>query len=149
LQSAASAASAPNAEAAKLSADIANVNQLIATMQTVTVPSGVNWPLVVNAVAQYDPTTIELGSLTQIENKVQLTGRAINNDAVVRYQQNLFVTGAFKDVVVLSMSTVPPTPTPAATPAPDDAATTTATPEAGPFGTVEFVIDLVMGATTP
>ncbi len=141
VQSSLAAANTPSQEVTKLNADIANINQLISTMQTVTVPSGVNWPVVVNALVQYDPTTIEITSLNQLEDKVQLHGRALNNDAVVRYQQNLFVTGVFRDVVVLSMSTVPPPPTPEAN---DDARAAEAVEL--PIGNVEFVIDLVIEA---
>jgi hypothetical protein len=143
VQSSLASATTPSQEAVNLTAELANTNQLISTMQTVTLPSGVNWPLVVDAVEQYDPATIELTSLSQIEEKVQLTGRALNNDAVVRYQQNLFVAGAFKDVVVLSMSTLPPVPTPV--PSEDE----NATPVDVPIGNVEFVIDLVIESNAP
>src|SRR5262245_15985620 len=52
MQSAMSAASAPSAEVTKLNADIAGVNHLVTLMETVTVPSGVNWPQVINAAIQ-------------------------------------------------------------------------------------------------
>lgn len=143
VQNAVSVASNPSQEVVKLNDDIANINQLITLMQTVTVPSGLSWPQIVGAVAQYDASTIELDSLTQNENKVQIAGRALNNDAVVLYQQNLFVTGVFKDVIVLSMSTLPTKPTPV--PSEDG----TSEVAAGPFGNVEFVIDLVIGTSEP
>ena len=145
VQSDVSMATNPSQDVVKLNNDIANINQLITLMQTVTVPSGLNWPQIVDAVAQYDTTTIELDSLTQADNvgKLRITGRALSNDAVVRYQQNLFVTGAFKDVIVLSMSTLPPKPTPVPS---EDEATEAA---AGPFGNIEFVIDLAIGASAP
>jgi hypothetical protein len=94
----------------------------------------------------------EITSLTQINDKLQIAGRATSNDAVVRYQQLLLESGVFKDVVVVSMSTTPPPPTPAATPV--DASDEQATPVDPPFGSVkfinvEFIIDLVVGGAAP
>lgn len=145
IQSAMSAAGGPSAEVTKLNTDIAGVNHLVTLMETVTVPSGVNWPLVVNAAMQYDPTTIEITSLTQGDKQLQLSGRATTNDAVVQYQKALIDSGAFRDVQVVSLSTAQPTPIPVAPtnknknqqPAP------VATTEP-PFGDIEFVIALVV-----
>jgi Tfp pilus assembly protein PilN len=132
-----------SAEAVKLTGDIAAVDQLTASILSVTVPSGVNWPLVMNAAAQYDPAAIEITSLTQAVDKIQIAGRATSNDAVVRYQQTLLDSVVFKDVVVVSMSAVPPPPLPA-TDEGEEAA-----PVDLPFGNVEFIIDAVVGASTP
>lgn len=145
LQSAIGQASAPNEEALKLSGEISRVNQLISTMQTVTVPSGLNWPLVVDAIAQYDSAAIEISSLKQMSEKIQLDGRATSNDAVVRYQQTLLATRAFRDVVVISMTAAPLSPTPEAAASDDgsDAASD------APFGSVEFVIDLAVESPAP
>ena len=145
LQSAIGQVTGPSEEAIKLSGEMARVNQLISTMQTVTVPSGLQWPLVVDAIARYDPAAIEISSLTQMSGKIQIDGRAASNDAVVRYQQTLLAARIFGDVVVISMTAAPPTPTPEA--AADDAASDAA-PDA-PFGSVEFVIDLVVESAVP
>lgn len=131
-------------EAVKLTADIASVNQLTASILSVTVPSGVNWPLVMNATAQFDPAAIEITSLTQSVDRIQIAGRATSNDAVVRYQQILLDSAVFKDVVVVSMSAVPPPPLPATAEGEEAAA-----PVDLPFGNVEFIIDAVVGASTP
>ena len=56
VQSEMTIATLPNSKVTKLGDDIAQVNQLISTMQTVTVPSGVNWPQVIAATTQYDPS---------------------------------------------------------------------------------------------
>jgi hypothetical protein len=78
-------------------------------------------------------------------DKIQLAGRALSSDAIVRYQQMLLDSGAFRDVVVVSMSTVPPIPTPIVT---DEEAENAADPVDPPFGNVEFVIDLIVGTST-
>ena len=142
VKNALSVATTPSQDVVKLNNDIANINQLITLMQTVTVPSGVKWPQIVDAVDEYDTTTIEIDSLTHSDDRVQITGRALNNDAVVRYQQNLIITGAFKDVIVLSMSTLPSRPTPVASADAADDVTY-------PFGNVEFVIDLALESSSP
>jgi Tfp pilus assembly protein PilN len=145
VQSALSSASSPNAEVIQLTSEITRINQLVSTMQTVTVSSGVHWPSVISAAVRYDPTAVEITSLTQSGDKIQIAGRATSNDAVVRYQQLLLESGAFTDVVVVSMSAAAPpsTPTPAAE------VNTAVEPADLPFGNVEFVIDLVVGSVTP
>jgi hypothetical protein len=150
VQSALNSATMPSDEVMRLNAEVANFNQLVSTMHSVTVPSGIIWPVVVDAVARYEADAIEIFSLTQTDNKLQIAGRATSNDAVVRYQQNLIDTGRFRDVVVISMSTVPPPPTPVATPtpAPDGASNGATAAEAVdlPFGNVEFIMDVVVDA---
>lgn len=144
VQSALSDATTPSEEVMRLTADVARIDQLVSSMQTVTLPSGVNWPQVVGVAGRYDATTIQITSLTQTNNRIQIAGRATSNDAVVRYQQLLLDAGLFDDVVVLSMSTIPPTPTPVVTN--EEAA---AAPVDVPFGNVEFVMDIVLGETRP
>ena len=143
VQNALSGATSPSAELMKLDAEITGVEQLISTIQTVTIPSGVNWPQVVAAVEQFDATAIEITSFTQTPDKIQITGRATSNDAVVRFQQQLLDSGVFKDVVVISMSTVPPAPTPEVTS--KDKTPTVPVEVKLPFGNVEFVIDIIVG----
>jgi hypothetical protein len=150
LQSAMNDATSPSAEVLQLNAEVARVEQLVSSVLTMTVPTGANWPHIVEAVAQYDRIAIALSSLTQTDDKIQITGRATTNDAVVRYQQRLLDSGAFKDVVVISMATLPQ-PTPEAPAAGGTAAKEPSadTPADLPFGNVEFVIDLVVGMPTP
>lgn len=144
VQSALNTATTPSGEVARIRDEIARIDQLVSTMQTVTVSSGLNWPMITGAVVEYDPAVIELTSLTQTGKKVQITGRATNNDAVVRYQQALLKAGAFDDVVVISLVAAPPSTTASGQKATkteeDDAAATK--PADQPFGAVEFVIDL-------
>jgi hypothetical protein len=147
LQNAVSSATSPSAEVMLIGTEISGIEQLISTMQTVTIPSGVQWPVVVDAVRQFDATTIEITSFTQTPDKIQLAGRATSNDAVVRYQQQLLDARAFKDVVVISMSTIPPTPTPAVTGKEEASAEEAATAPVEddlPLGNVEFVIDVIV-----
>jgi Tfp pilus assembly protein PilN len=157
LQSAIADATSPNAEVLQLNAEVARVEQLISSVQTMTVPTGANWPHVVDAVAQYDRIAIVLTSLAQTDDKIQITGHATTNDAVVRYQQRLLDSGAFQDVVVISMATLPQL-TPEAPDAADAESAAAQEPSADapaelPFGNVEFVIDLAVdlavGMPTP
>ena len=157
VQSALNSATSPSGEVAQIRNEIAAIEQLVSTMQTVTLPSGVNWPIVIGAVADYDAAAIQLAALTQSEEKVQLTGRATHNDAVVRYQQALLDSAAFSDVVVVSMIAAPPVAkdeakNDAKANAPDEDENAASLVEP-PFGAVEFVIDLfvnqTMGSDTP
>lgn len=145
IQSALSDAKSPSPEMTKLNGEVTRFEHLISTIQTVTVPSSVNWPIVVDAVVQYEKTALIINSLTQTADKIQITGRAISNDAVVRYQQNLLDSGAFRDVIVISMATLPPTPTPVVEEENADAENSIERP----FGNVEFVIDLLVEKSTP
>jgi hypothetical protein len=145
VQSALNNMAAPSEEVMQISAEVARINQLATSMQTVTIPSGVNWPQVVDAAARYDPATINIKSLTQTPDKIQLAGRALSSDSVVRYQQLLLDSGAFRDVVVISMSTVPPIPTPVVAGEETENAAEAIDSIEPPFGNVEFVIDLVVG----
>lgn len=145
IQSALSDAKSPSPEMTKLNGEVTRFEHLISTIQTVTVPSSVNWPLVVDAVVQYEQTALIINSLTQTADKIQITGRAISNDAVVRYQQNLLDSGAFRDVIVISMATLPPPPTPVVEEENADAENSIERP----FGNVEFVIDLLVEKSTP
>jgi hypothetical protein len=122
----------------------------------------VDWPKVVDAATQYDPAAIEIDSLTQTNEKLEITGLATNNDAVVRYQQTMLDSGVFRDVLVVSMSTVPPpTPEIASDPkaGPANKANTDTersdretagieTAEAS-TGNVEFIIDVIVGSAAP
>ena len=151
VQSAIDMTTLPSTEVVKLTTDVATVDQLASALQTVTLPSGVNWPLVVNAAGRYDPTATEITSFTQANDRIQIAGRAASNDAVVRYQQLLLDSGAFKDVVVVSMSTLPPPPTPVVTEEEESEnnARAAGDPIEPPLGNVEFVIDLVVGTSAP
>lgn len=144
LQSTLNDATTPSAEVLEMGAEVDRIEMLISSIQTTTVPSGANWPQIVQGVSQYDPIAITLSSLTQIEDRVQLTGRATNNDAVVRYQQKLLDSGMFADVVVVSMVAVPPSLSDVEE-TESDKSTTAATPNSSvELGDVQFVIDLLL-----
>ena len=104
---------------------------LIAALQAASVPVGVDWPRTVAALADYDPILVRVASLNQRETLIRITGRALNNDAVIRYQQRLQESGAFESVVVLSLVALP-TPAEAVDQAPAS------------FGSVDFEIDAVV-----
>lgn len=139
-------ATTPSEEVMNLNGEIARIGDLVTSMQTATVPSSVNWPRVVNVIRQYDPTTIQITSLIQNEDKIQLSGRATSNDAVVSYQQQVLASSLFRDVIVVLLSTEPP----ASVPAPNNRnSNATPTPVVQPFGAVIFTIDFVLGVNEP
>lgn len=148
-QNALTNAQTPSQEVTMLSAEVARLDGLVSTMQTVTIPSGVNWPLVVYAVGSYDVNSLKIASLTQAGDKIQIAGRALNNDAVVRFQQNLIDARAFRDVLVVSISTTPPTPEAPPQESPEGEDTEVSTAAVGPAFNVEFLIDLLVRDATP
>jgi hypothetical protein len=101
----------------------------------------------VAAVGQYHEFAITFTSLTQSDNRIQLVGRAMSNDAVVRYQQRLLGSGAFRDLTVVSMTAISPT-LQAGEGTESSDPTTPLPPEASP-GHVEFVIDLLLEPSEP
>jgi Tfp pilus assembly protein PilN len=75
--------------------------------------SHLNWPAVMAAIGNYDPSQLILDSVTQADNRVTLQGRAIGDSAVIAYSRALEETDLFARVVVQSMSLIA---TPFATP---------------------------------
>jgi Tfp pilus assembly protein PilN len=152
IQTAISDASLPSTEVTALGVEVSHIEQLITVMQTATVPSSINWPVVVDAIDEYEQVAITLSSLTQTGNQLTITGRAEGNDAVVRYQQSLLDSGAFADVVIISMVAVAPEAAegeqPEAGEADAEEPAAVPSPEA-PLGNVEFVIDVVVGTAMP
>lgn len=103
-------------------------------------PAGTNWPSVVTLLNQYNPATLTLTALVQVDRRLTLTGQATNDVSVVDYVHTLEQAPLFSDVVLESI--VLQTPTPAPTQA------TTASVADGTTS-VDFVITLQLRVATP
>lgn len=116
----------PEVEA--LRGDMARVQEQIQVMEAVqtNLSAGhIDWPQVLPIVTNYDESIMDLVAVSQTDNRLSLTGRAIDADVPIAYANMLEESGAFNRVIVQSITLlatpVPPTPTP--TPVP------TSTPE--------------------
>ncbi len=86
----------------------------------------INWPRVAAALLDHDPALIQLETLIQSENRLTLTGQALNEREVTRYADALQSDAIFSRVIVQAITRMN-VPTPAA-----ESSRPTATP--GPFG---------------
>ena len=114
----------------QIEASINQIEQLKPTLQS----SYVDWPAVVSAIADHDPSQIVIQGVTLKGREITLKGRASDAAAVARFAGSLEATGLFGRVTVQSLKTVATpfaTPTGASTPSPTPE-TPTATPTAGP-----------------
>ncbi len=68
--------------------------------------SQIYWPVVMDAVSQYDPQEIEFTSFIQEEQRIILEGKAVNNDIVVDYVQSLESSEAFSRVLIQSINLI-------------------------------------------
>ncbi|MFP4345504.1 MAG: PilN domain-containing protein [Anaerolineales bacterium] len=85
----------------------------IATAEAALAAAGVDWDEIMDALRNYDPQRLELTSLSQNGAELQLTGRAVDNDAVTGYRRRLQASGLFSRVVIDSVRPLQPgTPTP-------------------------------------
>lgn len=125
----------PSDEVVRLTEAVAANEATLAALESVVVPVGLDWPRVAAALADYDPVLLRLTAIAQRDDRLRIAGRAINNDAVIRYEQRLFDSGVFSAVVILSQVAAPPARSPA------NNAQAETTP---PFGTVDFEIELVV-----
>lgn len=110
-----------------------------ATAQANLYASYVNWPVVVQAIGQHDMNTLIPMGLTQVENRVLLTGRAQGERTVTDYAQQLRSSEQFARVVVQSIIVRTATGTGQVRP--------TVADEQGRY--VEFAILLELKAVTP
>jgi Tfp pilus assembly protein PilN len=127
----------PTTELLQLREEMTQTEALIAAIQAVAVPVSVDWPQVVNALNEYNRVGLMLTSIQQQGRQVRITGSAPTNDAVVRYQQSLMDSGAFREVIIASLTLVLPS-VPAAT-----GETGGSAPPVVVSSSVEFVIDVV------
>jgi len=130
LQDDLSRLSTPSAEVQALTVTLSNTRLLADKLAAAAPPLGANWPAVIAVIDRYDPTLITLTSITQTDNRITLSGQAVNDLVVVDYEKMLKESGLFNDVILQSLKRMTPTAAASETPT-----VTVATAE-----TVEFVI---------
>ncbi len=101
----------------------------------------VNWPAVMAAIGNYNPSQLNLTSITQADSRVTLNGRAIDDSAVIAYSRSLEESDLFSRVVVQSVSLIA---TPFAT-----AATTTVESSATPLTSTGTITPTPSPTPTP
>jgi Tfp pilus assembly protein PilN len=109
-----------------------------------------NWPAIIAAIGNYNPSQLALTSITQSDSQITLNGRAINDATVIAYSRALEESNLFSRVVVQSVRSVAtpfasPTSTavePSATPlTPTATVTSTVTPTPVPDLADEYEVD--------
>jgi len=109
-----------------------------------------NWPAVMAAIGNYDPSQLALTSIAQSDSRIILNGRAIDDSAVMAYSRALEESGLFSRVVVQSVMLIatpfaPPTGTAVepsgATLTPTVTVTPTVTPTPLPDPADEYEVD--------
>lgn len=120
----------------------AQANELSA-VQTNLTSGQINWPQVMTALNNYDTNQLAIDALAQTDNRLLITGQAIDDAAVIAYARQLEDSGQFARVVVQSISllptpqftpTVTPTLAPTVEPTPTTAPTATPVPSTGGGG---------------
>jgi hypothetical protein len=99
-------------QAAVIEGDVSQIEAIYPTL----VASHVDWPLALNAIANYDRTQMRLTELTQSGKRLIISGQAFNNSIVVSYAQALQASGQFAEVEIQSIALLDgpiftPTPT--------------------------------------
>ncbi|MCP5099243.1 MAG: hypothetical protein GY943_27130 [Chloroflexi bacterium] len=95
----------------------AQVDQFAGVAPALTV-GNINWPDIINTIRNVDSAQLALTSITQSDNQLIITGRAVDDTAVIDYARELETSGQFKRVVVESIVLVTTpfaSPTPTAT----------------------------------
>jgi Tfp pilus assembly protein PilN len=122
----------PEPEIQALQDDLSQVQGRVDEIEAayVDIASGhTNWPAVMAAIGNYNPSQLALTSITQSDGLVTLTGRAFDDSVVIAYSRALEESGLFSRVVVQSVKLIAtPFATPTSTPvAPGTTVTPTAT----------------------
>lgn len=105
----------------------------LSTIQPTLDADVINWPEVMQPIRNYNSNQLTLLNLTQSGNQIILQGRAVNEEVVSLYVQQLEQSGVFSRVGIQSLIEaeqpfVPPTPTavlPTFTPVPTNEPTPT------------------------
>jgi len=107
----------------------------------------VNWPDTMLTLGSVDSNQIRITGLSQAEQRLTLTGQAVNEAQVMNYSQALRDSGWFETVLIQSISQVE---LPTATPLAQDRNSTepTAVPPT-PVRVAEFMLQLDLKAGTP
>ncbi len=99
-----------------LMATLTTTHVLAEQIRAAAPPASLDWPALIAALDRYDPNRIVLTTLTQVDQRITLTGLAANDEAVVAYTQAIEESGYFAAVVLQSLRIIPaPTATPAPT----------------------------------
>jgi hypothetical protein len=93
----------------------------------------VDWPTVASAIRNYDVNRMAINTLQQSENRLTLSGSAVDDSAVINYARLLEDSGYFSRVVVQSITLTTPSPTPTLS----ATATAIVTPTVAPTATSE------------
>ncbi|MBX3014899.1 MAG: PilN domain-containing protein [Caldilineaceae bacterium] len=130
--------STPAPETQALMTTLSTTLLLAEQLEAARPPASIPWPAVMAALNSYAPTTITFTKLTQVENRITLTGQAANDIVVVDYERTLGTMPLFANVTLQSLTLLAPTTAATAPPA------TTVAP-----GTVTFVIQLELSGQIP
>jgi len=96
-----------------LMSTLTTTRSLADQIQGAAPPAGIDWPPLMAALDQYDPNRLVINSLTQVENRMTITGFASNDEVVVAYTQAIEKSERFGSVVLQSLRVVAaPTATP-------------------------------------
>ena len=119
----------PSTEVLALTATLTKTLTLAAELEAVRPPVGVDWPVVMSQVGNYNSTQLVLTDLIQENNRVTLNGEAVDSTVVTRYRGMLETSDRFTRVVIQSIKVLPPAtsaPTPVAPAVPATTAMTVA-----------------------
>lgn len=108
----------PNAEIDALNAELTAIVSQTQQLQGINQQLSLfrpNWPAIMDVIGAFDPAQIQLQSLTQANNRLTLTGRALNDVAISAYVAWLEQSPLFARVIRQSIRVLP-TPIITATP---------------------------------
>ncbi|MEA3407803.1 MAG: hypothetical protein U9R48_06965 [Chloroflexota bacterium] len=115
----------PDAEAQRLQDTLTELQQSMEEIEKVNIELSAkytDWPVVMAAIGDYDPSTLTLDSLFQEERRIKLQGKAASEDVVVTYAHRLSDCPEFSRVLIQSIKmleeafTTPTQAPPTATP---------------------------------
>ncbi len=128
----------PQPEVQELMNDLGQVQGAISEIEaaySAVAANHTDWPAVMTAIGDHDPTQLALASLAQSGSQVTLNGRAVDDSAVIAYSRALEESNLFSRVVVQSIQAIAtPLATstaltePTGTPTPTATITATVTP---------------------
>lgn len=88
----------PSSEVQQLTEQVAQTDALLAALVAAPPPAGMNWSQIAGAISGFDRQQIILVTLTEIDNRIILEGRATDNAAVVAYIQSLAASPLFLNI---------------------------------------------------
>ncbi len=151
-QEALSSTNVPDPEVQGLMNDLARVQGAIDEIEgaySAMAAGHTNWPAVMAAIGNYNPSQLALTSIAQSGNRITLNGRAIDDSTVIAYsraleESNLFSLVIVQSVRLLATPFISPTGTavaPGTTVTPTATVTPTVTPTPIPDPTDQYEVD--------